>query len=164
MICSCVYYDLYRNIWEQRPLLLRRRKPQYNEGWFSTDACDRVLREVHNYNIILWLTVQCVCCCNTFVYLQNSLDFSVNIDVTSYKDGERCTHNPDGRAVPQVVWDFFKVWVNCCSPSCYVSCDWFTLQEGCSIRLLNPQTYSRSMWLLTATLQEYFQSFVGANV
>ena len=37
-------------------------------------------------------------------------------------------------------------------------------QEGCSMRMLNPQTYSDSLWLLTSTLREHFQSFVGANV
>ena len=38
------------------------------------------------------------------------------------------------------------------------------VQEGCSVRLLNPQTFSPSMWKLTSMLQEHFQSFVGANV
>ncbi|CAB4043787.1 bifunctional lysine-specific demethylase and histidyl-hydroxylase NO66, partial, partial [Paramuricea clavata] len=36
--------------------------------------------------------------------------------------------------------------------------------NGCSVRLLNPQTFSDSVWKLNATLQEYFGSFVGANV
>ena len=38
------------------------------------------------------------------------------------------------------------------------------VQEGCSIRLLNPQTFSPGVWKLTSMLQEHFQSFVGANV
>ena len=38
------------------------------------------------------------------------------------------------------------------------------LQDGYSIQFLNPQSYSKSMWLLGATLQEHFSSFVGANM
>ena len=52
-----------------------------------------------------------LCClrvCRVFE-VQNSLEFSTNVDITSYKDGKRYTHNPDGRAVPQVVWDCFEV-------------------------------------------------------
>ena len=37
-------------------------------------------------------------------------------------------------------------------------------KNGCSVRLLNPQTYSEKIWKLNVTLQEYFGSFVGANV
>lgn len=101
--------------------------------------------------------------------LQNSVEFTTNIDITSYQDGKRETHNPDGRAVPQVVWDYFQVSVSIhwltSSLLLYVSKSMIVIfQEGCSVRLLNPQTYSKSMWLLVATLQEYFQSFVGANV
>ena len=38
------------------------------------------------------------------------------------------------------------------------------LQEGCSIRMLNPQTYSKNVWYFAARLQEYFGCFVGSNV
>ncbi len=38
------------------------------------------------------------------------------------------------------------------------------LQQGCSVQILNPQSYSKEMWLLGATLQELFGSFTGANV
>ena len=43
-------------------------------------------------------------------------------------------------------------------------CTFFSFKNGCSVRLLNPQTFSESVWKLNATLQEYFGSFVGANV
>nr|KAG5711850.1 hypothetical protein BaRGS_026291 [Batillaria attramentaria] len=36
--------------------------------------------------------------------------------------------------------------------------------KGCSVRLLNPQTYSRNMWKILSVLQEYFNCSVGANV
>lgn len=106
-------------VWEKKPLLLRRHKKWYNDGWFSSEELDRILRE-------------------------HQLEFSVNIDITSYEDGERQTHNPSGRAYASNVWEFFK--------------------EGCSVRLLNPQTFSQPMWLLNSTLQEHFGCCVGANV
>ena len=41
--------------------------------------------------------------------LQRRVQFSVNLDVTSYKNGVRETHNPDGRANAPVVWDYYQV-------------------------------------------------------
>ena len=38
------------------------------------------------------------------------------------------------------------------------------LQNGCSVRFLNPQAFSQSVWKLTSLLQEYFGCLVGANV
>ena len=37
------------------------------------------------------------------------------------------------------------------------------LQEGCSVRLLNPQTFDNNVWALCASLQEYFGCMVGCN-
>ncbi len=71
--------------------------------------------------------------------------FGKNLDVTSYDESEgRQTHNPAGRAHAPVVWDFYN--------------------NGCSVRVLNPQTFSESVWKGCATLQEFFGSMVGANV
>ena len=39
------------------------------------------------------------------------MEFTTNIDLTSYVDGVRHTHNPTGRATPSIVWEFFKVVV-----------------------------------------------------
>ena len=51
---------------------------------------------------------------------QNPVQFGVNIDITSWdKKTGRQTHNPPGRAYPSKVWDFYN--------------------NGCSIRMLNPQ-------------------------
>ena len=41
--------------------------------------------------------------------MQNHLEFTTNVDITSYEEGKRHTHNPDGRAFASVVWEFFKV-------------------------------------------------------
>ena len=64
--------------------------------------------------------------------------------MTSYSDGKRETHNPEGRAYAPVVWDFYN--------------------NGCSLRMLNPQTFDQHVWKLCATLQEFLGSFVGTNM
>ncbi|EFA83529.1 transcription factor jumonji [Heterostelium album PN500] len=74
----------------------------------------------------------------------NCLKFSENIDVTNYVDGERQTLNPEGRAYPAQVWKHYR--------------------EGCSIRLLNPQTFNANVWRVLSTLQTHFQCGMGANV
>jgi lysine-specific demethylase/histidyl-hydroxylase NO66 len=43
-----------------------------------------------------------------------------------------------------VVWDFYN--------------------QGCSLRLLNPQTFHEPVWKMCASLQEFLGSMVGANV
>lgn len=93
--------------------------PQYYAQLISSNAIDKMLRE-------------------------NIVEYTKNMDVTSYRDGVRETHNPEGRALPPSVWDFYR--------------------DGCSIRLLNPQTFIPQIHELIATLQEYFQCMVGANV
>lgn len=56
------------------------------------------------------------------------MQFTKNVDVTSYSDGKRETHNPIGRALPSVVWDYYM--------------------NGCSVRLLNPQTFIPKLHVL----------------
>lgn len=109
----------FKELWERKPLLVRRHLENYNDGWFSTAELDRILR-------------------------QENIQFGVNLDVTTFTDGKRETHNPAGRAFAPVVWDFY--------------------QNGCSVRMLNPQTYSRNVWKLLSVLQEYFGCCAGANV
>ncbi|MEE6474984.1 hypothetical protein FKM82_010564 [Ascaphus truei] len=108
----------FRDIWEKRPALIRRHNINYYSGLFSTSEFDQILRE-------------------------NNVQFGVNLDITSYTDGKRETHNPPGRALPLVVWDYY--------------------QNGCSLRMLNPQTFSLTVWNVLSTLQELFGSMVGAN-
>ncbi|CAL9692691.1 unnamed protein product [Knipowitschia caucasica] len=75
---------------------------------------------------------------------QEEVHYGVNLDVTSYTRGKRQTHNPPGRALPYSVWDFYD--------------------SGCSLRLLNPQAFSSSVWNVLSILQEHFGSMAGANV
>jgi len=110
----------FAKLWEKKPLLVKRKCPEFNAGWFSTSELDLILR-------------------------RNSLLFGENIDVVTYsRTGKRETHNPEGRAFASVVWDHYN--------------------QGCSVRLLNPQTYSSRCWKMLSTLQEFFGCFVGANV
>ncbi|XP_019864286.1 PREDICTED: bifunctional lysine-specific demethylase and histidyl-hydroxylase NO66-like [Amphimedon queenslandica] len=109
----------YKNDWEQKPVMIPRNVPHYNDGWFSSRDLDRILRENH-------------------------IEHLVNIRITSYADGEKEVEQSSGRAHAPMVWDRFS--------------------DGYSIQFLNPQTYSRPMWLLTSFLQEHFSSFVGANI
>lgn len=110
--------EFLQRVWEKKPLHISRKKPSYYKEIISTPTIDHMLR---NENI----------------------QFTKNIDVTSYIDGKRETHNPEGRAHPHLVWDYYL--------------------NGCSVRLLNPQTYIPKLHVLNATLQEFFNSFVGAN-
>jgi lysine-specific demethylase/histidyl-hydroxylase NO66 len=37
-------------------------------------------------------------------------------------------------------------------------------QDGCSLRLLNPQTFCEPVWRMLSVLQEFFTSGMGANI
>ncbi|KAF7690433.1 ribosomal oxygenase 1 isoform X1 [Silurus meridionalis] len=109
----------FRDTWEKKPLLIRRQNPHYYEGLFSTAEFDRILRN-------------------------DDVQYGVNLDVTSFTNGKRETHNPPGRALPYSVWDFYE--------------------NGCSLRMLNPQAFSSTVWNVLSILQEKFGSMAGANV
>uniref|UniRef100_A0A8C6S493 Bifunctional lysine-specific demethylase and histidyl-hydroxylase n=1 Tax=Neogobius melanostomus TaxID=47308 RepID=A0A8C6S493_9GOBI len=111
--------SFFRETWEKKPVIVQRRNPNYYEGLFSTAEFDRILR-------------------------QDDVQYGVNLDVTSYTDGKRETHNPPGRALPYSVWDFYE--------------------SGCSMRMLNPQAFSSTVWSVLSILQEHFGSMAGANV
>ncbi|XP_072543284.1 ribosomal oxygenase 1 isoform X2 [Salminus brasiliensis] len=109
----------FRDYWEKKPLLIRRQNREYYQGLFSTAEFDNILRN-------------------------DNVQYGVNLDVTSYTNGKRETHNPPGRALPYTVWDFYK--------------------SGCSLRMLNPQAFSSTVWNVLSILQEKFGSMAGANV
>ncbi|KAJ8356647.1 hypothetical protein SKAU_G00194410 [Synaphobranchus kaupii] len=109
----------FRETWELKPAFIERKNPEYYNGLFSTVEFDRILRD-------------------------DEVQFGVNLDVTSYTNDKRETHNPPGRAVPFTVWNFYK--------------------RGCSLRMMNPQAFSSTVWNVLSILQEQFNSMVGANV
>lgn len=41
---------------------------------------------------------------------------------------------------------------------------WDFYNQGCSLRLLNPQTFHEPVWKMCASLQEFLGSMVGANM
>lgn len=108
-----------RTNWEEKPFHISRHCPDYYKGLLSCEQIDQAIREKMFY-------------------------FGKNIDVTSYVNGVRETHNQPGRANAPILWDYYN--------------------NGCSIRILNPQTFFKKIHCLNAGLQEYFGCFVGANV
>jgi bifunctional lysine-specific demethylase and histidyl-hydroxylase NO66 len=111
--------EFFSKYWEKEAMLIKRSQFNYYKSWFSCKEFDSILR---NHN----------------------LEFTTNIDITTYIDQEKQKHNPEGKAYAPIVWDFF--------------------QQGCSIRLLNPQSYSRNIWKYLSLLQELFGTCVGSNV
>ncbi len=89
---------------------------------------------------------RCLFSTNVFESLlkKSFIRYGVNLDVVRYVDNEKEVLTPDGRAYPTSVWDFFN--------------------DGCSLRLLNPHTYSTEVWNLLSHLQELFTCGMGANM
>jgi len=116
--------------------------PVTSEQFFS-DVWQRkpcyIKRRQPKYNHIWFSTKEL----DKILRTQN-VQFTKNLDVAVYRNGKRETLNPEGRAFAPAVWKFY--------------------QEGCSLRLLNPQTFSKNVWRLTSKLQEYFGCFAGSNV
>lgn len=111
--------QFFKKYWEKEPLLIKRDAPKFFSEVMSIKTVDQILRN-------------------------NNMEFTKNIDITEYVDGVRKTLNPDGRALPPAVWDFYE--------------------SGCSIRLLDPHTYIPSVYKMCSILQELFHSRAGANV
>ena len=80
------------------------------------------------------------------MFAQKEVWFGKNLDVVKCdKRGVKQTMTPeDERAYPSRVWRFFE--------------------QGCSIRMLNPQTFSVPVWRVCSVLTEFFNSFVGCNM
>lgn len=109
----------FEEFWEKRPCAIQRNSKNYFSSLISFEGIDKMLREEY-------------------------VEYTTHIDITEYTDGVRSTLNPDGRALPTAVWDYY-------------SC-------GCSVRLLNPQKFFPAIHDMNAKLQEYFHCMVGANV
>ena len=46
-------YHFFSDLWEQKPLLIKRHQTEFNEGWFSTKELDDILRQVTTRLIIM---------------------------------------------------------------------------------------------------------------
>lgn len=110
----------FSTFWEKKPKLIKRGGScDFYSSLLSTKAVNTMLKD-------------------------NYLEYTKNIDVTSYKGGVRETHNPEGRATTPSIWSYYA--------------------EGCSIRILNPQTFIPAIFKMNSKLQEYFHCMVGSNV
>ncbi|XP_051833602.1 ribosomal oxygenase 1 [Antechinus flavipes] len=105
-------------MWEKDAVLVRRGNPDYYRGLFSTAELDAVLRG-------------------------EDVQFGQHLDAARYRNGQRETLNPPGRALPATAWSLYR--------------------DGCSLRLLCPQAFSAVVWQVLSVLQEHFGSMVGAN-
>ncbi|KAF5302388.1 hypothetical protein FQA39_LY10427 [Lamprigera yunnana] len=110
--------DFFRTKWEKVPIHIQRNEKNYYQQILTT----KKLQDI---------------------FLENVLLYTRNIDVVSYTNNQRETHNVEGRAVPAALWDYYK--------------------NGCSIRILNPHTYCTKLHTLLASLQEYFGCMAGVN-
>ena len=93
-----------------------------------------------------------------YVRSGRTLEYGRDVDVTSYVDGKRSTHNrnddddDDSEATtlenfvdPDVLMRRFR-------------------EEKCSLRLLHPQTWHDATWEILATLEKFWQCACGCNV
>lgn len=111
--------EFFGSFWEKNACQVQRQTPKYFAELISFEMIDEML-------------------------IRHHLEFTTNIDVTTYKDGVRQTLNPEGRAMPPAVWSSYA--------------------DGCSIRILNPSTYLAGLRQVCSMLQEFFHCLVGANV
>ena len=44
-----------------------------------------------------------------YIFKKNYIEYSVNLDVTTYENGVRETHNTEGRVLASVMWDYYQV-------------------------------------------------------
>jgi len=105
--------------WEKKQLLIKRDTASFKNFIFTTSDFNNIMSS-------------------------GKMQYTVNCDVTSYKNGVRKTENPHGVVLPRVAWKKF--------------------QEGCSLRIKNPQSFSPSVLKICSTMQDYFKSMVGANI
>ena len=110
--------QFYREYFEKKPLLVKRKNARFYDE-FMTMAHVQML-------------------------VDKNLEWSYEVDATSYVGGKRTTHNGEGPALSTEVWERYG--------------------EGCSIRLLRPQRRLDHMCLLLSVLEEHWGSSAGANV
>lgn len=74
-----------KNFWERKPLHISRQRPEiYNSLGISLASFDEMLRS-------------------------NVIEFTKNLDITSYVDGQRQTHNPGMHSDGTIVWQLSEL-------------------------------------------------------
>ena len=118
LISPITVEEFYRDYFEKKPLLVKRKSPRFYDEFVT-------MKHVK-------------------MLVDNGLEWSYEVDATSYADFKRTTHNGEGQADPAQVWRRYE--------------------EGCSIRLLRPQRRLDHMCHLLSVLEEHWGSSAGANV
>lgn len=108
---------------------MHRGNADYFKNFFPVTSFYRMFQEVSEVTAAL--------------PLQHFLEYGVNINVASYKNGQRTTHNGEGRVFAGNAAQH--------------------LADGKSIQCVNPQSFDKHIHYLCDVLQEIFNSFVGAN-
>ena len=126
--------DFMRHTWERRAMYVSRNENKnYYAGLLSKDIIDAWLKE-------------------------GKMRYGVNVDVTSYADGIRRTHNLNddgsggvdpatdetGVADAATVWRRFE-------------------QEKCSLRVLHPQRWRDALWKQLAAMETFWKCSTGCN-
>ena len=104
---------------ERRPFHISRPTARaYYDGWFGRSDVNALLEA-------------------------GKLRYTEELDITRYENSVRSTHNGEGVATPEAVWDAFG--------------------RGCSVRLSWPQRHSDRVWAMVSMLEEYFGCGGGCN-
>ncbi|KAL3692925.1 hypothetical protein R1sor_006576 [Riccia sorocarpa] len=74
---------------------------------------------------------------------RETLRYGLNVDVTKYKDGARANFSTEGAAKATQVWKKFA--------------------KGWSVRILHPQRWSNSLFLLLSAFERYWHCVAGCN-
>eukprot|EP00124_Ichthyophonus_hoferi_P005470 Ihof_evm2s801 gene=Ihof_evmTU2s801 len=132
----------FEDHWEQQPLVIKREDRTYYDGWFSRKDLDDLLHT-------------------------SIIRYGVNLDVARVVDGKRQFLTPTGRAYPGSVWDFFAVdtvKIVDGKRQFLTAIVWDVFVDGCSLRLLNPQSFLQPMWRMLSIMQEFFGCGMGVNI
>ena len=144
-----------RDMWERRPVYVSRNAHKgYFDGLLSKDDIDAWLRAGKMVSFLLYFPMGKST--DVMFVLQK---YRLNVDVTSYKDGVRRTHNLNddgtggidestgepGFADADSVWRRFD-------------------QDGCSLRVLHPQRWRDPLWKMLASMERFWNCSTGCNV
>jgi lysine-specific demethylase/histidyl-hydroxylase NO66 len=125
--------QFFEEFWERKPLLIKRHKlaPNYLKGLF------------HRTDLQAAISAGADTDASDASPDRKGLRFSYDLDATSYVNGKRQTHNPDGMVTLK---EFNKLY-----------------DQKCSLRVLRPQRFHDELWRVLSALEESFECVVGAN-
>ncbi|CAD5223404.1 unnamed protein product [Bursaphelenchus okinawaensis] len=110
--------DFFQKIYARRMMIIQRKAKDYYSSVFP-------ITDFHK------------------LFQDNFLEYGVNANVAKYKNGQRTTHNGEGRITSGKVVQHFA--------------------DGCSIQVVNPQSFNQNIHYICDQFQELFNCFVGAN-